>query len=83
MDLESNVIDAAGESGVKHLVLSSALGAADYALAVLMPASVILTTMLYCSFYATYRGCFGVQTQKISSCLMLTIFIRGGALFDN
>jgi hypothetical protein len=42
--------------------LMQALGAADYALAVLMPASIILTTMLYCSFYATYRGCFGMQT---------------------
>jgi len=44
--------------------LMQALGAANYALAVLMPASVILTTMLYCSFYATYRGCFGVQTPE-------------------
>jgi hypothetical protein len=42
--------------------LMQALGATDYLLAVLMPASIILTTMLYCSFYATYRGCFGVQT---------------------
>jgi hypothetical protein len=42
--------------------LMQALGAADYAFAVLMPASIILTTMLYCSFYATYRGCFGVPT---------------------
>ncbi|TKC92183.1 hypothetical protein FAZ69_00305 [Trinickia terrae] len=44
--------------------LMQALGAAEYALAVLMPASVILTTMLYCSFYATYRGCFGMQTPE-------------------
>jgi hypothetical protein len=41
-----------------------ALGAGDYALAVLMPALIIVTTMLYCSFYATYRGCFGVQEQQ-------------------
>ena len=38
-----------------------ALGAGSYAFAVLLPASIIVTTMLYCSFYATYRGCFGVQ----------------------
>src|SRR5262249_120223 len=41
--------------------LLQALGAGDLALIVLMPASIIVTTMLYCSFYATYRGCFGVQ----------------------
>jgi hypothetical protein len=41
-----------------------ALGAADYAFAILMPATMIVTTMLYCSFYATYRGCFGVQTPQ-------------------
>ncbi|MEQ5843979.1 hypothetical protein BWP39_28705 [Paraburkholderia acidicola] len=40
--------------------LMQALGAGDFALAILMPASMILTTMIYCSFYATYRGCFGV-----------------------
>ncbi|CAJ6555325.1 major facilitator superfamily permease [Burkholderia pseudomallei] len=27
----------------------------------MMPASIVITAMLYCSFYATYRGCFGVQ----------------------
>jgi hypothetical protein len=42
--------------------LMQALGAGDFAIAVLMPATMIVTTMLYCSFYATYRGCFGVQT---------------------
>ncbi|MFP3568990.1 BPSS1780 family membrane protein [Paraburkholderia sp. SIMBA_030] len=41
-----------------------ALGAGDFAFAVLMPATMIVTTMLYCSFYATYRGCFGVQTPE-------------------
>lgn len=30
VELESNVIDAARENGVKHIVLNSALGAADY-----------------------------------------------------
>jgi hypothetical protein len=44
--------------------LMQALGAADFAIAVLMPATMIVTTMLYCSFYATYRGCFGVQTPE-------------------
>jgi hypothetical protein len=43
--------------------LMQAIGVAqDMALAVLMPASIIVTTALYCSFYATYRGCFGVQS---------------------
>jgi hypothetical protein len=23
--------------------------------------TIIIVAMLYCSFYATYRGCFGVQ----------------------
>ena len=44
--------------------LMRALGAGDFALAVLMPALIIVTTMLYCSFYATYRGCFGVQEKQ-------------------
>jgi hypothetical protein len=42
--------------------LLHALGAGDLAIVILMPASIIVTTMLYCSFYATYRGCFGVQS---------------------
>lgn len=41
--------------------LMQALGASAYALTVMMPASIVITAMLYCSFYATYRGCFGVQ----------------------
>jgi hypothetical protein len=42
--------------------LMQAFGASqEMALAVLMPASILITTALYCSFYATYRGCFGVQ----------------------
>jgi hypothetical protein len=41
-----------------------ALGAGDVAFAILMPATMIVTTMLYCSFYATYRGCFGVQSPQ-------------------
>ncbi|WP_322012640.1 BPSS1780 family membrane protein [Paraburkholderia sp. J12] len=45
-------------------VLLHTLGAGDYALAVLMPALIVVTTMLYCSFYATYRGCFGIQDQQ-------------------
>ncbi|MGN6649682.1 BPSS1780 family membrane protein [Trinickia sp.] len=43
------------------LVLMLAVGAHDYAFAVLYPVSVTLSTVLYCSFYATYRGCYGVQ----------------------
>jgi hypothetical protein len=45
-------------------VLMQALGAGDFAFAVLMPATMIVTTMLYCSFYATYRGCYGVQAPQ-------------------
>ena len=44
--------------------LMRALGAEQFATAVLMPALIIVTTMLYCSFYATYRGCFGVQEKQ-------------------
>ncbi|MEW6342513.1 MAG: BPSS1780 family membrane protein [Paraburkholderia sp.] len=44
------------------MALMATLGAADYAPAVMLLASVILITMFYCSLYATYRGCFGVQT---------------------
>ncbi|MEX3557797.1 MAG: BPSS1780 family membrane protein [Burkholderia sp.] len=39
--------------------LLQALGV--YAMAIMMPVSVVITAALYCSFYATYRGCFGVQ----------------------
>ncbi|CAB3721675.1 BPSS1780 family membrane protein [Trinickia soli] len=42
-------------------LLMDAIGAREYAFGVLFPASMTLTTMLYCSFYATYRGCYGVQ----------------------
>jgi hypothetical protein len=44
--------------------LMQAIGAAEYSYLVLMPATIVVTTMLYCSFYATYRGCFGVQTPE-------------------
>jgi len=44
--------------------LMQAFGATDYSFVVLMPATIVVTTMLYCSFYATYRGCFGVQTPE-------------------
>lgn len=43
--------------------LLRALGAGDYALAIVMPALILVTTMIYCSFYATYRGCFGIQEK--------------------
>ncbi|KVN41779.1 hypothetical protein WJ63_25530 [Burkholderia pyrrocinia] len=51
---------ALGTSLVLSLVLQ-ALGAGAYALTLMMPLTIIIVTMLYCSFYATYRGCFGVQ----------------------
>lgn len=41
------------------------LGASAVALPLLMPLSILLTTMLYCSFYATYRGCFEVAEPAI------------------
>jgi hypothetical protein len=44
--------------------LTQALGTGEYGLAFVMPALIVVTTMLYCSFYATYRGCFGVQEPK-------------------
>lgn len=40
--------------------LMQALGMLGFAPAVLLPASIVVMTMIYCSFYATYRGCFGV-----------------------
>jgi hypothetical protein len=43
-------------------LLLQAVGADTYALtAIMMPVTIVIVTMLYCSFYATYRGCFGVQ----------------------
>ncbi|MGU7772897.1 BPSS1780 family membrane protein [Burkholderia sp. MR1-5-21] len=51
---------ALGTSLVLSLLLQ-ALGAGAYALTIMMPVTIIIVTMLYCSFYATYRGCFGVQ----------------------
>jgi hypothetical protein len=47
--------------------LMQAVGAGAYALTVMMPATIIITSMLYCSFYATYRGCFGVQEADAPS----------------
>lgn len=43
------------------LTLMIAIGAHEYAFTVLYPATVTLSAALYCSFYATYRGCYGVQ----------------------
>jgi len=42
-------------------LLLQALGAGAYVLTIMMPVTIIIVTMMYCSFYATYRGCFGVQ----------------------
>ncbi|MGS0891744.1 BPSS1780 family membrane protein [Burkholderia stagnalis] len=42
-------------------LLLQAIGAGAYALTIMMPVTIIIAAMLYCSFYATYRGCFGVQ----------------------
>ncbi|MDE2287547.1 MAG: hypothetical protein KGK15_04750 [Burkholderiales bacterium] len=43
------------------VLLFTALGIGKFASIILMPFSILLTAVLYCSFYATYRGCFGVQ----------------------
>lgn len=48
-------------------LLLQALGAGAYALTVMMPMTIIIAAMLYCSFYATYRGCFGVQEPGTSA----------------
>jgi len=39
----------------------AAMGIHQYAMLLLMPYSILFTAVLYCSFYASYRGCFGVQ----------------------
>ncbi|MCY0387681.1 BPSS1780 family membrane protein [Robbsia sp. Bb-Pol-6] len=40
-------------------------GAGAMGLVVLMPVSAVITAMLYCSFYATYRGCFDVDGPEL------------------
>jgi hypothetical protein len=45
-------------------VLLQALGLGPAALILLMPASVVLGAMLYCSFYATYLSCFRFETAS-------------------
>jgi hypothetical protein len=50
-------------SGTLAMVLAG-LGLGDSGLAIALPISLIPSTMLYCSFYATYRGCFGVQESS-------------------
>lgn len=42
-------------------LVMTVVGAGKYAMIVLMPYSILFTAVLYCSFYASYRGCFGVQ----------------------
>lgn len=37
------------------------LGLFKFLSILLMPYSILLTAVLYCAFYASYRGCFGVQ----------------------
>jgi hypothetical protein len=48
-------------------LLIQLFNADQYRLVLLLIASVILMSMLYCSFYATYRGCFGVQPPSSSA----------------
>ncbi|MGI4857727.1 MAG: BPSS1780 family membrane protein [Janthinobacterium lividum] len=40
-------------------------GAGAMGLVVLMPVSAVITAVLYCSFYATYRGCFMVDGPEL------------------
>ena len=42
-------------------LLMDVVGAGAFVFVALFPATIMLTTMLYCSFYATYRGCFGTE----------------------
>ncbi len=42
-------------------LVMDALGAGAFVVVALFPVTIMLTTMLYCSFYATYRGCFGAE----------------------
>jgi hypothetical protein len=49
--------------GLNALMLAIGFSA-EVSLAVLTPASILMSTALYCSFYATYRGCFGVQSPE-------------------
>ncbi|UDG82002.1 hypothetical protein GJV44_00232 [Candidatus Vallotia cooleyia] len=39
----------------------NACGLTNGVLTVLLPVSIILWAMIYCSFYATYRGCFTIE----------------------
>jgi hypothetical protein len=57
------VVALAVSFGLSALMQLLGLGQ-EMAFAVLMPASILVTTALYCSFYATYRGCFGVQSPE-------------------
>lgn len=40
------------------------LGLGAMAVTLLMPVSVVVTTIMYCSFYATYRGCFAAEPEE-------------------
>lgn len=46
-------------------VLMRVFDISDYAFALLVPLFIVVTNMLYCSFYATYCGCFGVQELQM------------------
>lgn len=48
------------------VAIMAAVGAGPYALAAATGVSIIASAMLYCSFYATYRGCFGVQETDVT-----------------
>jgi hypothetical protein len=52
---------AIGTSFILTLIFQ-AFSMGDAAVTILMPISIVFSTMLYCSFYATYRGCFALPT---------------------
>ncbi|AKM29317.1 hypothetical protein AB870_02975 [Pandoraea faecigallinarum] len=48
-------------SSLLLMVIMAVLGIFQYAMLLLWPLSLLFAAIVYCSFYASYRGCFGVQ----------------------
>ncbi|MCE4060290.1 hypothetical protein LXM60_08755 [Pandoraea sputorum] len=42
-------------------IIMAVLGVFQYAILLVSPLSLLFAAIIYCSFYASYRGCFGVQ----------------------
>ncbi|MFJ2993805.1 BPSS1780 family membrane protein [Pandoraea sp. NPDC087047] len=43
------------------MVVMAVLGIFQYVMLVIWPLSLLFAAIMYCTFYASYRGCFGVQ----------------------